>query len=181
MNLIDIPVPVIAALNGATTVHSEYALLANIVIATPETVFQDKPHFAFGIVPGDGVHLLWPDGRGRTFRAEEAKALGVTSEIAARDCIVHRARENRRAHCQTPSTNRQLYPLAVTQKLRPIVDESVAFGPLPGGLPREIALEELEDDRANLMDVGFEREMAGVVEVQLGIHVVALECLGAGR
>src|SRR5215831_9043420 len=66
LNLIDIPVPVIAALNGATTVHSEYALLANIVIATPETMFQDKPHFAFGIVPGDGVHLLWPDGRGRT-------------------------------------------------------------------------------------------------------------------
>jgi enoyl-CoA hydratase/carnithine racemase len=58
LNLIDIPVPVIAALNGATTVHSEYALLANIVIATPETVFQDKPHFAFDIVPGDGVHLL---------------------------------------------------------------------------------------------------------------------------
>jgi enoyl-CoA hydratase/carnithine racemase len=50
LNLIDIPVPVIAALNGATAVHSEYALLANIVIATPETVFQDKPHFAFGIV-----------------------------------------------------------------------------------------------------------------------------------
>jgi enoyl-CoA hydratase/carnithine racemase len=65
LNLIDIPVPVIAALNGATTVHFEYALLANIVIATPETVFQDKPHFAFGTVPGDGVHLLWPDGRGR--------------------------------------------------------------------------------------------------------------------
>ena len=56
--MIDIPVPVIAALYGATAVHSEYALLANVVIATPETVFQDKPHFAFGIVPGDGVHLL---------------------------------------------------------------------------------------------------------------------------
>ena len=38
LNLIDIPVPVIAALNGPTTVHSEYALLADIVIATPETV-----------------------------------------------------------------------------------------------------------------------------------------------
>src|SRR5215831_6287968 len=76
LNLIDIPVPVIAALNGATTVHSEYALLANIVIATPETVFQDKPHFAFGIVPGDGVHLLWPDGRGRTFRGRGGKGVG---------------------------------------------------------------------------------------------------------
>jgi enoyl-CoA hydratase/carnithine racemase len=43
LNLIDIPVPVIAALNGPTTVHSEYALLADIIIATPDTVFQDKP------------------------------------------------------------------------------------------------------------------------------------------
>src|SRR5215472_14636623 len=44
-NLIDIPVPVIAAVNGPATVHSEYVLLADIVIATPDTVFQDKPHF----------------------------------------------------------------------------------------------------------------------------------------
>ena len=65
-NLLDIPVPVIAALNGATTVHSEYALLADIVIATPDTVFQDKPHFAFGIVPGDDVHSLWPRSSARS-------------------------------------------------------------------------------------------------------------------
>src|SRR5260370_6113456 len=58
LNLIDIPVPVIAALNGPTTVHSDYVLLADIVIATPDTVFQDKSHFAFGIVPGDGIHSL---------------------------------------------------------------------------------------------------------------------------
>src|SRR6267143_3239955 len=66
-NLLDIPVPLIAALNGPTTVHSEYVLLA----ATPDTVFQDKPHFAFRIVPGDGIHSLWPEVigsiRGRTF------------------------------------------------------------------------------------------------------------------
>jgi hypothetical protein len=29
LNLIDIPMPVIAALNGPTTVHSEYVLLAS--------------------------------------------------------------------------------------------------------------------------------------------------------
>src|SRR5882762_8082938 len=34
-NLLDIPVPAIAAVNGPTTVHSEYVLLADIVIATP--------------------------------------------------------------------------------------------------------------------------------------------------
>ena len=70
-SLLDIPVPVIAALNGPTTVDSEYVLLADIVITTPDTVFQDKAHFAFGIVPGDGIHSLWPEVigsiRGRTF------------------------------------------------------------------------------------------------------------------
>src|SRR3954454_5053470 len=103
-NLLDIPVPVIAALNGPVTVHSEYVLLADIVIATPDTVFQDKAHFAFGIVPGDGIHSLWPEVigsiRGRTFvltqqvlGAEEARALGVISEIVPRDRLLRRARE----------------------------------------------------------------------------------------
>src|SRR5271156_13892 len=34
-NLIDIPVPVIAAVNGPATVHSEYVLLSDVVLATP--------------------------------------------------------------------------------------------------------------------------------------------------
>ncbi len=41
-NILDIEVPMIAALNGPVLLHSEYALLADIVLATPGTVFQDK-------------------------------------------------------------------------------------------------------------------------------------------
>jgi enoyl-CoA hydratase/carnithine racemase len=104
LNLVDIPVPVIAALNGPTTVHSEYVLLADIAIATPDTVFQDEPHFALGIVPRDGIYLLWPEVigsiRGRTFvltqriiGAEEAMTLGVIGEIVTRDHLLHRERE----------------------------------------------------------------------------------------
>src|SRR5271163_5161144 len=44
MNILDIEVPMITALNGPVLLHSEYALLTDIVIATPETVFQDFPH-----------------------------------------------------------------------------------------------------------------------------------------
>src|SRR6266478_7505910 len=102
-DLLDIPVPVIAAVNGPVTVHSEYVLLADIAIATPDTVFQDKAHFAFGIAPGDGNHSLWPEVigsiRGRTFvltqqmlDAEEAKTLGLISEIVQRDRLLDRAR-----------------------------------------------------------------------------------------
>jgi enoyl-CoA hydratase/carnithine racemase len=65
-------------------------------------VFQDKPHFAFGIVPGAGIHSLWPEVlgsiRGRTFvltqqiiGVKEARALGVISEIVpATVCCIGR-------------------------------------------------------------------------------------------
>jgi len=138
-NLLDISVPVIAALNGPTTVHSEYVLLADIVIATPDTVFQDKPHFAFGIVPGDGVHSLWPEVigsiRGRTFvltqqiiGAEEAKALGVISEIVERDRLLDRARDIAGRIASLPPLTASYTRIALTQKLRRIVDETVGYG-----------------------------------------------------
>jgi len=138
-NLLDIPVPVIAALNGPTTVHSEYALLADIVIATPDTVFQDKPHFAFGIVPGDGIHSLWPEVigsiRGRTFvltqqiiAAEAAKTLGVISEIVPRDRLLDRAHELADRIAKLPPLTASYTRIALTQKLRRIVEESVGYG-----------------------------------------------------
>jgi len=71
MNILDIEAPLIAAVNGPARLHTEFVLLADIILATPSTVFQDKPHFESGIVPGDGVHLLWQEAigpiRGRHF------------------------------------------------------------------------------------------------------------------
>src|ERR1700749_2067491 len=58
MNILDIEVPLIAAVNGPVRLHTEYILLADIVLATTATVFQDKPHFELGVASGDGVHLL---------------------------------------------------------------------------------------------------------------------------
>ena len=70
-NILDIEVPMIAAINGPVSVHSEYALLCDIVLAAEGAYFQDAPHAAFGIVPGDGLHVVWPEVigeiRGRYF------------------------------------------------------------------------------------------------------------------
>src|SRR5271156_2793698 len=104
MNILDIEAPLIAAVNGPVRLHSEYILLADIVLATPSTVFQDKPHFDFRITPGDGVHLLWQEVigtvRGRYFiltrqelDAETAKAWGAVNEIVPADRLLPRARE----------------------------------------------------------------------------------------
>lgn len=58
MNLLDIEVPMIAAVNGPALVHAEIAVLCDIVLAADNASFQDAPHFKGGTVPGDGVHLV---------------------------------------------------------------------------------------------------------------------------
>src|SRR6202045_664491 len=139
MNILDIEVPLIAAVNGPVRLHSEYILLADIVLATPSTVFQDKPHFEFGIVPGDGVNLLWPEVigsiRGRYFlltrqelSAEVAKEWGAVNEIVPADKLLGRAREIAEGLAKLPSLTTHYTRIALTQKLRRIIDEGVTLG-----------------------------------------------------
>ncbi|TPM22520.1 enoyl-CoA hydratase/isomerase family protein [Mesorhizobium sp. B2-3-5] len=139
MNILDIEVPLIAAVNGPVRLHSEYILLADIVLATPSTVFQDKPHFDFGIVPGDGVNLLWPEVigsiRGRYFLltrqeldVETAKNWGAVNEIVASDKLLVRAREIAEQLAALPPLTSRYTRIALTQKLRRIVDDSAGYG-----------------------------------------------------
>jgi enoyl-CoA hydratase/carnithine racemase len=139
MNLLDIEVPMIAAVNGPIRLHTEYVLLADIVLATPETVFQDKPHFDFGIVPGDGVNLLWPEVigsvRGRYFLlmrqeldAETAKAWGAVNEIVPADALLARAHEIAEGLAALPPLTSRYTRIALTQKLRRIIGEGAALG-----------------------------------------------------
>src|SRR4030081_2543140 len=104
MNILDIEAPLIAAVNGPVRLRSEYVLLADIVLASPSTVFQDKPHFEFGIVPGDGVNLLWQEvigsvGGGYFIPPRQepdpttAKEGGAVNEIVPADRLLPRARE----------------------------------------------------------------------------------------
>jgi enoyl-CoA hydratase/carnithine racemase len=139
MNILDIEVPLIAAVNGPVRLHSEYILLSDIVLAAPSTVFQDKPHFEFGIVPGDGVHLLWPEVigtvRGRYFiltrqelDAQTAKEWGVVNEIVPADQLLARAREIAEGLAKLPPLTTRYTRIALTQKLRRIIDEGVGYG-----------------------------------------------------
>jgi enoyl-CoA hydratase/carnithine racemase len=101
-NLLDIEVPVIAAVNGDAFIHAELAVLSDIVLAAEGVRFADKAHFPGGTVPGDGVHVVWPmllgPNRGRYFLltgqeidAEEALRLGVVGEVLPRDQLLSRA------------------------------------------------------------------------------------------
>ena len=139
MNILDIEVPLIAAVNGPVRLHSEYVLLADIVLATPATVFQDKPHFDFGIVPGDGVNLLWPEVIGsvrgcyfiltrQKLDAKTAKDWGAVSEIVPADRLLVRAREIAEGLAELPPLTTRYTRIALTQKLRRIIDEGVGHG-----------------------------------------------------
>ncbi len=103
-DLLDIEVPVIAAVNGPATEHAELALLSDIVLAAESATFADHQHVVAGVVPGDGVHLVWPwllgmnRARyflltGQTLDARQALELGLVAEVLPAERLLDRAWE----------------------------------------------------------------------------------------
>ena len=137
-NLLDIDVPVIAAVNGPALVHSEYILTCDAVLASDNTVFQDLPQLAFGLVPGDGVHVLWPHVlgpvRGRYFLAtqqigaEEALRLGVVNEVMPLDALMPRAWELAKQLAALPTLTLRYMRVAAAQ---PLKEKRTASTPTP--------------------------------------------------
>ena len=69
--LLDIDVPMIAAVNGPAIAHSELAVLCDVVLCSDNAYFQDAAHIPGGLLPGDSMQIIWPmligHNRGRTF------------------------------------------------------------------------------------------------------------------
>ena len=137
--LLDIEVPVIGAVNGKSTVHAELALLSDIVIAAEGTVFQDAPHFRYGTVPGDGVHVVWPHllgpNRGRYFvltgqriDARQALEFGVVSEVLPADELRERAWTLARELCRQPDTILRYTREALIAPIRRLVRDDLTTG-----------------------------------------------------
>ena len=112
-HLLAIPAPVIAAVNGPALIHAELAVLSDIVLAAEHAEFADLAHGLTGVVPGDGVHTVWPmllgPNRGRYFlltaqrlSAQEALRLGVVGEVLPADQLMPRAREHARRLAALP-------------------------------------------------------------------------------
>jgi enoyl-CoA hydratase/carnithine racemase len=137
--LLDIEVPVIGAINGPATVHAEIAILSDIVLAAEHVYFSDAPHFRFGTVPGDGVHVVWPmllgPNRGRYFlltgqrlSADEARELGVVSEVLPQADLLCRAHELAQTLAVQPDTTLRYTREVLIQPIRHLLSTYISSG-----------------------------------------------------
>jgi enoyl-CoA hydratase/carnithine racemase len=155
-NLLAIPAPVISCLNGPAYRHAEIAILGDIVLAADDALVQDTAHFMNGLVPGDGINIVFPLlmgwNRGRYFLltgqqvgADELQRQGLVAEVMPRPELLPRAREIAR---QLASNNTVLlrYTRAVlTEYLRDLVERHLPHSlalEVHAGLQAEIAAKE---------------------------------------
>ena len=139
MKLLEIEVPVISAINGPAWRHSEIPLLCDIVLAADTAQFQDSAHFPSDVVPGDGMHIVYPlllgmnRGRyflltGQTLDAQRALALGLVAEVLPADRLLARAWELAEDLARRPPLLLRYTRLLLTEALRRQMHDILGYG-----------------------------------------------------
>jgi len=145
MNLLNIEVPVISAINGPAWRHGEIPLLSDIVLASDTAAFQDSAHFPNGLVPGDGMHIVMPilmgvnRGRyflltGQTLSAHEAKDWGLVNEVLPADQVLLRAWALAEDLTKRPTLLLRYTRLMFTEHLRKRMQDLLGYGLAMEGL-----------------------------------------------
>src|ERR1700736_1776337 len=138
-NIANIRVPILAAIEGRAHVHSEYALLASVIVAAEGATFHDIPHFAGGIVPGDGIFTTWSyragAGRAEAFllnplplAARTAHEWGVVAEVVPDGKTLSRARELAKFYLKAPEVTRRNTRVHFIQPLKERIVREVGYG-----------------------------------------------------
>ena len=138
-NMANIRVPVIAAIEGRAHIHSEYALLANVIVAAESATFQDVGHFAAGVVPGDGIFTAWSyragAGRAEAFLlnpqplpARTAYEWGVVAEVVPNGNALNRARELATLYLKAPEVTRRDTRVHFIRPLKERIVREVGYG-----------------------------------------------------
>ena len=138
-NIANIRVPVIAAIEGRAHVHSDYALLASVIVAAEGATFQDVAHFAQGVAPGDGIFTTWSyragSGRAEAFLlnpqplpARTAHEWGVVAEVVPNGKALSRARELAELYLKAPEVTRRNTRVHFIQPLKERIVREVGYG-----------------------------------------------------
>jgi enoyl-CoA hydratase/carnithine racemase len=133
--LLDIEVPMIAAVNGPCVVHSEQAILCDVVLAAETASFRDAAHFPAGLIPGDGIVVAWAEAiglnraryfllTGQELCAQRAYEFGAVNEVLPVEQLMPRARELAAMLLERPPLVRRLTRQVLVQNLkRRMLDE----------------------------------------------------------
>jgi len=101
-DLLDIEIPIVAALNGAAAgLGASVALLCDLIVMSERAVIVD-PHVSVGLVAGDGGAAVWPMllgplaakrhlFLGDPLTAADALRLGVAAEVCPAESVQERA------------------------------------------------------------------------------------------
>src|ERR1700758_536149 len=138
-NIADIRVPVLAAIEGRAHIHSDYALLANVIVAAEGATFEDVGHYAVGFTPGDGIFTTWSyragPGRAEAFlldprplSARSAHEWGVVAEVTPNGRAVARARELADLYLRAPEVTRRNTRIHFIQPLKERIVREVGYG-----------------------------------------------------
>jgi enoyl-CoA hydratase/carnithine racemase len=138
-NIANIRVPVIAAIEGRAHVHSDYALLASVIVAAEGATFQDVAHFSAGVAPGDGIFTTWSyragAGRAEAFLlnpqplpARTAHEWGVVAEVVPNGKALSRARELAELYLKAPEVTRRNTRVHFIQPLKERIVREVGYG-----------------------------------------------------
>src|SRR5580692_4973510 len=138
-NIANIRVPVIAAIEGQAHIHSDYALLASVIVAAEGATFQDVGHFAVGVTPGDGIFTTWSyragPGRAEAFLlnpqplpAAIAREWGVVAEVVPDGKALSRARELAELYLKAPEVTRRNTRVHFIQPLKERLVREVGYG-----------------------------------------------------
>lgn len=124
----DLHIPTISAINGPSVGHTEFALMTDMTLCTPQTSFHDG-HFSAGVVPGDGQHLVfnylcgykranYMAYMGKSVSAQKALELGIVNEVVELKDLLPRAWEMARTIMKQDRVVRRLTHDMIREPLR---------------------------------------------------------------
>lgn len=136
-NMLDIEVPVISVVPGPAHAHGEYALTADIVLAADNTTFKDEQHLNIGVMPADGVQVLYAEAMGhhrfryfefmqQALSAQEAYRLGLVHEVMPAEQLMPRAQEIATELLKLPPLTRRFTRLMFTKRLKRLMNDNLA-------------------------------------------------------
>lgn len=152
-NLLKIPQPVIAAVNGSCIgLGATIALFCDIVVASEEARIGD-PHVSIGLVAGDGGCIIWPLlvgmnrakemlMTGKLLKAEEAKNMGLINHCVPTAEVMPKALEIASSLAHGPTKAIQWTKMSLNQRLMQEVNHI-----LPTSTAFEYLTMQMEDHR----------------------------------